>query len=95
MVVLKAKRTRHLKFRTQERKPAQKGPAMTAEPTRTYLGTVTIVDGEALAFNIPADAEPDAIKAAIEKAEAEKVAAAAAASERLRALFLKGEQTDG
>jgi hypothetical protein len=61
------------------------------EPRRIYLGTVTLDEpGEVLALNIPADLDADAIKAVLEAVEAEKVAAAARETAKLRAIFLEG-----
>jgi hypothetical protein len=55
------------------------------EPTRTYLGTISLdAEGQALGLNIPANATAAEISAAIEAA---KVAAAIAESKRLRELF--------
>jgi hypothetical protein len=60
-----------------------------AEPqTRiTYLGTVSAEDGEALAFDIPADLGPDKIAAALEQTERERIEKRAAESAELRKLF--------
>jgi hypothetical protein len=55
----------------------------------TLLGVVALEPGESVAFAIPPDLDPDAIRAAIAAAEAEKRAAAARESERLRKMFLK------
>lgn len=64
---------------------------MSDEKRITYLGTVTLDDGvKTIAFDIPADADADTIKAAIERAEAEKVAAQARELARLRQMFLTG-----
>jgi hypothetical protein len=60
-----------------------------AEPqTRgTFLGTVTADEGEALAFDIPADLDPDKIAAALEQTERERIEKRAAESAELRKLF--------
>jgi hypothetical protein len=64
------------------------------EPKRIFLGVVTVESGEAIpVFDIPLDADPDTIKAAIAAAEAEKVAAAARESERLKKMFLGKSET--
>jgi hypothetical protein len=60
------------------------------EPERrvTLLGVVTVEDGEPIpVFDLP-DADPTVLAKAILQAEAEKAAAAAAASEKLRSQFL-------
>jgi hypothetical protein len=61
----------------------------TDEPKRIFLGTVTVEAGEAIVFNIPldADANPDTIVAAIERAELAKHEAQKLESARLRQLF--------
>jgi hypothetical protein len=63
------------------------------EPKRIFLGTVDLSDGEkTIALDIPMDADAATIAAAIEQAEAEKVAAAGRESERLREIFLEDER---
>jgi hypothetical protein len=60
------------------------------EPRRIYLGTVTLDEpGEVLALNIPADLDADAIKAVLERANAERVEAAVRESAKLREIFLE------
>jgi hypothetical protein len=62
------------------------------EPKRiTYLGTITADDGEVIAFDIPPNADADAVKAALVAAEEERIAAQARESRRLHDMFL----TDG
>lgn len=88
MTVWKPKRNRRLKFRTGRK---QVEP-MTHEPKRTYLGTVTLTEGEALV--LPADvdnADPKTIKLAIEQAERAKQEAAAQETQRLREMFFEAD----
>jgi hypothetical protein len=55
------------------------------EPRRIYLGTVTLDEpGEVLALNIPADLDADAIKAVLERANAERARQAALADAERR-----------
>jgi hypothetical protein len=58
--------------------------------TIIYLGTVDVREGETIGLSVPAglDLDPATIAAAIERAEAEKAAAAARESERLHETFL-------
>jgi hypothetical protein len=60
----------------------------------TVLGTVTIEPGETVAFDIPLDASPAEIAAALVAAEEERIAAQARESRRLRKLFLGEGPTD-
>jgi hypothetical protein len=57
-----------------------------------YLGTVSAEPDETISFQIPPDASPDAIAAALEAAETERLAARAAETKRLREIFLDGDK---
>jgi hypothetical protein len=93
MVVLKAKRTRRLRFRAGER--VQKGPTMSDEPKRTYLGTVDVSEPNEI-FSIPdINASPEKIVAAIEAANLARAEASAEASRKLRTQFLGEDKADG
>ena len=61
---------------------------MTGEPQRIFLGVIATEPDETIAFAIPADLDAATIKAALAAAEAEKAAAQARESERLRKMFL-------
>jgi hypothetical protein len=87
MTILKHKCVRHFKFRDGRRQVEQ---SMTPEPKRTYIGTVTVAPGETFAVAFPVDADPEVIKTAIEKAEAEKVEETA----RLRKMFMNEKAGD-
>jgi hypothetical protein len=63
---------------------------MSEERRITVLGVVSVEPGESIAFSIPPDLDADAIKAALEAVEAEKVAAAARETKKLREIFLEG-----
>jgi hypothetical protein len=65
------------------------------EPRIIVLGTVEVEPGQSVAFSIPVDASPGEIAAAIERAEAERIAAQARETEHLRKLFLGKGPTDG
>jgi hypothetical protein len=65
-----------------------------SETRIVYLGTVTVEDDKTVAFDIPLDASPDEIAAAIERAAAEKAAAQVRETEQLRKLFLGEGHTD-
>jgi hypothetical protein len=59
------------------------------EPTKIFLGVVTLPDeNEVVAFNFPADLDPEAIRAELERVEAKRAADAHAESEKLRRMFL-------
>jgi hypothetical protein len=58
------------------------------ETRKTFLGVISLEPDEVIHLDIPLDADPETIKALIEKAEAEKIIAAKAESERLREMFL-------
>jgi len=60
----------------------------------TYLGTVTVEPGDVIAFDIPPNADADAIKAALIAAEEERAAAQARETEHLRKVFLGEGRTD-
>jgi hypothetical protein len=60
---------------------------MTDAPNLIPLGTVTIEAGAMPFFSIPATASPAEITKALEKLEADRVAAEIAETERLRELF--------
>jgi hypothetical protein len=61
----------------------------------TVLGTVTAEPGESVAFDIPPDASPAEIAAALVAAEEERIAAQARESKHLHDMFLsKDEHTD-
>jgi hypothetical protein len=102
MVVTKAKRSRHFKFRSggqpvaklpaQDRRPAMAEPG---KPVITVLGTITAEDGEAIAFDIPADLDPEKISSALAAAEAEKFRLRREESARLREAFLGKVALDG
>ena len=52
------------------------------------LGTIQIPEvGESIAFDLPADLDPEQITAALEKLEADRAAAALAETKRIRELF--------
>ena len=53
------------------------------------LGTIQIPEvGESIAFDLPKDLDPTKITEALEKLEADRVAAALVESEKLRKMFL-------
>jgi hypothetical protein len=86
-MILKAKRRkRHLKFRAPQ--PVERTP-LASEPrsTVTYLGTVTIPEGQAVAFDIPPGASPDEIKAALVAVEERNTLERERESRRIAALF--------
>jgi hypothetical protein len=61
---------------------------MSEEPRKIYLGTISVEEGEATpVFDIPLDADPEVIRAAIQQAEEEKIAAQIRETKRLRELF--------
>jgi hypothetical protein len=67
------------------------------EPTKIFLGVVTLPDeNEVVAFNFPADLDPEAIRVELERVEAKRAADALIESERLRRMFLppEGEKAD-
>jgi hypothetical protein len=76
----------------QQRHGRRRAAAMTGRVT--VLGTVTIEPGETVAFDIPLDASPAEIAAALVAAEEERIAAQARESRRLRKLFLGEGPTD-
>lgn len=81
-MILKPKRRRHFRFRDGR----NQAELVTAEPKRTYIGTVTVAPDETFAIALPADldsADPAAIRTAIEAAEREK----AEETSRLRRTF--------
>jgi hypothetical protein len=63
---------------------------MTDEPKRVIvLGTVSLPEeGETVAFNFPADLDPEAISAELERVEAKRAADALAETRRLHQMFL-------
>ena len=65
------------------------------EPRKILLGVLDVTDGEAVAFDLPADLDPDAIKAAIERANIERAEAAKRETERLRQIFLDDTKAEG
>jgi hypothetical protein len=67
---------------------------MADAPKRIFLGALDVSQDEALAIAIPADLDPEALKAAIEKANAERHAAAKRETEYLRRLT-DVERADG
>jgi hypothetical protein len=67
---------------------------MNDETKITLLGVIATEPDEALAFTFPADLDPDAIKTAIEKANAERAEAQARETAKLREMFLKAERHD-
>jgi hypothetical protein len=61
----------------------------TPEPHKLiFLGSVSVEPDTAIAFDIPLNASPEQITAALEKLEADRAAAALAESEKLRKMFL-------
>jgi hypothetical protein len=72
------------------------------EPTKIFLGVVTLPDeNEVVAFNFPADLDPEAIRVELERVEAKRAADAHAESAKLRKMFLppadeaeKGDKED-
>jgi hypothetical protein len=65
---------------------------MTGEPRPIFLGTIDAGDsGETIIFTVPLDADAATIAAAIERANAERAAAAARESKRLREIFLEAD----
>jgi hypothetical protein len=58
-----------------------------SERRLTFLGSVTVEPGATAFFDIPADASPEAITAALVATEEARVAAEIAETKRLRALF--------
>lgn len=62
------------------------------EPKITVLGAVTIEPGETVSFSFPPNADPDAIKAAIEKANAERAEKLRAELAELRRLFIEDDK---
>jgi hypothetical protein len=62
---------------------------MTDKPTRIFLGVVDTSDAPSIVLTVPLDASPNAIKAALTEAEAEKARLKLAESAKLRAMFLK------
>ena len=68
---------------------------MSGEPVRvTVLGTITMDDGQTVAFDLAPDASPAEIAAALVAAEAQRIAAQAAETARLRKLFLENPADD-
>jgi hypothetical protein len=85
-MIKKPKRNRHLKFRATGR---QVGPAMPEPEKRiTFLGTITTEPDTVTVFDIPLDASPTAIAAALREAEAERAEAQVRETEK----FLKDER---
>jgi hypothetical protein len=64
---------------------------MSDEPEKRviFLGTITVEPDTVTTFDIPLDASPDEITAALRKAEAERVKAQARETAKLREMFLK------
>lgn len=58
------------------------------EPRLIFLGALDVDRDQALAIDLPANLEPEAVKAAIERANAERAEAAKRESEALAKLFL-------
>ena len=65
---------------------------MTDEPKITLLGVLDTSDREALAIALNPDTSIAEIQAAIERANAERAAAAKRESERLKALFMPDDK---
>jgi hypothetical protein len=61
---------------------------MTDEPRKIFLGVVAVEEGEATpVFDVPLDADPEIIRAAIQQAEEEKIAVQIRETKRLPELF--------
>jgi hypothetical protein len=66
-----------------------------SEPRKIYLGTIQVPEpGESIAFDLPADLDPEQITAALEKLEADRAATALAESKKLHQMFLPPEGDD-
>jgi hypothetical protein len=62
------------------------------EPKRIFLGALDVEPGQALAIDLPADLDPDAVKAAIEKANAERAEKLRTESAELRRPFIEDDK---
>jgi hypothetical protein len=63
-----------------------------SETRVTFLGAITVDPDKTIAFDIPPDADADAIRAALAAAEEERAAAQAREAKRLREIFLEDER---
>jgi hypothetical protein len=63
---------------------------MTDPPKRIFLGSVSVPDGESVAFSIPESFTPEQIAERLRLVEEATQAAAVAETARLRQIFLTG-----
>ncbi len=62
-----------------------------SEPRRILLGVLNVTDGEAIAIDLPMDADAETLQAAIQVAEERKAQDKAQESKKLREIFFEDE----